>query len=217
MIDTNDQPRARSAVISPDGKYRYHLWRKLSDHPRVATFIMLNPSTADAHTDDPTIRKCLGFTRRWSCGELQVVNLFALRTKSPASLRRAPDPTGPENLDWLQRTLKLGANQPNPARRGPVICAWGTHCRKIGQVETVLRLIKGICQPMCLGVTRDGHPRHPLYVPYRAELVAFEVPSANDVASSTPRVRPRKFVKTTRQQMLDKTPSSTARKACSAQ
>ena len=64
----------RSTVISRDGKYRYHLWRRIAQGERVATFIMLNPFTADGCVDDPTIRKCMGFCRRWVCGELHVVN-----------------------------------------------------------------------------------------------------------------------------------------------
>ncbi len=216
MIDTEDHSQARSAVISPDGNYRYHLCRKLSDDPRVATFIMLNPSTADAQFDDPTIRKCLGFSRRWSCGELQVVNLFALRTKSPASLRRAPDPVGPENLDWLQHAVNRAVNQTNPARRGPVICAWGAYCHQMGQAETVFGLIQEICEPVCLGVTRDGHPRHPLYVPYSAELVALQVPRVNRVARTTPKLLDRTVPKSTRRQVLDTESKSPGPKTCSA-
>src|SRR5437588_2477108 len=90
-----------SAVFSPDGRYRYLLTRRLGRSRRVATFIMLNPSTADAINNDPTIRKCVGFARRWGCGLLQVVNLFALRATEPRVLRAAADPVGPENSRWI--------------------------------------------------------------------------------------------------------------------
>src|SRR5262249_44998661 len=85
----------RSAVISACGRYRYYLCRKLAGGGgRVATFIMLNPSTADAERDDSTIRKCVGFGRRWGCGQLHVVNLFGLRATQPTELRTVGNPVG---------------------------------------------------------------------------------------------------------------------------
>jgi hypothetical protein len=164
----------RTAVISRDGKYRYHLYREVAgDGGPIATFIMLNPSTADHLTDDPTIRKCLGFCRRWGCGELHVVNLFAVRATNPADIRKAVDPVGPDNLDWIERSVAMAMNACNLALRGPVVCAWGTHGSYRDQDLTVLGRIEKICKPRTLGLTRDGHPKHPLYVPYGAELVGF--------------------------------------------
>jgi hypothetical protein len=165
------QRPARSAVISEDGNYRYHLCRKIGDlRGSVVTFIMLNPSTADAVVDDPTIRKCLGFCLRWGCVELHVVNLFAFRATDPADLRRCANPVGPENRDWIRRSIEEAADQIIP---GPVVCAWGRHGTYMGQAEIVMGWIEHFCEPMCLGLTRDGHPRHPLYVPYAARLVPF--------------------------------------------
>jgi hypothetical protein len=160
----------KSAVISPCGKYRYHLRRETGSGHGVATFVMLNPSTADAEVDDPTVRKCLGFALRWGCCELHVVNLFAIRATAPADLQTAGDPVGSENREWVEHAIKK-------VRRnlivGPVVCAWGIHGSYMDQDQTVLGWIEGLCQPMCLGMTKDGHPRHPLYMPYSAELVAF--------------------------------------------
>jgi hypothetical protein len=166
MIDLLGLPPTRSVVVSNCGKYRYHLYRKLGEGRRSATFIMLNPSTADHKFDDPTIRKVMGFVRRWGCDELHVVNLFAFHATKPADLRAATDPVGPENRAWLRRVVEL-------ARDGLVVCAWGVHGASMGQDRAVLRWIRGLCQPMCLGLTRDGHPRHPLHVPYSAEPIAF--------------------------------------------
>jgi hypothetical protein len=166
MIDLLGMPSTRSAVISGYGKYRYHLFRKLGESRRAATFIMLNPSTADHQVDDPTIRKVMGFARRWGCDELHVVNLFAFRATKPGDLREATDPVGPENRAWLRRAVDL-------ARDGLVMCAWGTHGAYLGQDKAVLRWIGGYCRPMCLGMTRGCHPTHPLYVPHAAELTAF--------------------------------------------
>jgi hypothetical protein len=156
----------RSAVISGDDKYRYHLWRRIADRGCIATFIMLNPSTADGLIDDPTIRKCMGFCERWGCGELHVVNLFAFRATDPADLRRADDPVGPDNFDWVRRTVDLAWNRILSGRRGRVVCSWGTRGTHMSQDQTVLGWIAERCKPMCLGITQDGHPRHPLYVPY---------------------------------------------------
>jgi hypothetical protein len=167
MIDLLGLPPTRSAVVSGCGKYRYYLHRRLGEGRRAATFIMLNPSTADHEVDDPTIRKVMGFASRWGCDELHVVNLFAFRATRPADLRAATDPVGSENREWLRRGVELACD-------GRVICAWGTHGAYLGQDEAVLGWIRGICRPTCLGLTRDGRPRHPLYVPYSAELTAFD-------------------------------------------
>jgi hypothetical protein len=164
MTSLTEQALTGSAVISPCGKYRYHLGRELAAGGRVATFIMLNPSTADHLVDDPTIRKCVGFCQRWGCGELRVVNLFAVRATDPADMRKAADPVGPENREWICRASATGSL---------VVCAWGMHGTYMDQDLTVLGWIADLCEPMALGVTKDGNPRHPLYVPYAAELAPF--------------------------------------------
>src|SRR3954454_15761859 len=98
----------QNAVISACGRYRYLLSRQVGPGLRTATFIMLNPSTADATNDDPTIRRCIGFARQWGCGRLAVLNLFAVRATDPAEMKRADDPVGPENRDWFDRHLLEG-------------------------------------------------------------------------------------------------------------
>jgi len=159
-------PPERNAVISTCGRYRYLLTRQVGPGLQTATFIMLNPSTADATSDDPTIRRCIGFARRWGCGQLAVLNLFAVRATDPADMKRADDPVGPENRDWFDRTLL--------APEGPVVCAWGVHGEYRGQDLTVLAWLAeyGI-KPLALGMTRDGHPKHPLYLPKSAGPTAF--------------------------------------------
>jgi hypothetical protein len=159
-------PLIRSAVISSCGLYRYHLYRQVGDGGPVVTFIMLNPSRADREVDDPTIRKVMGFCRRWDCGELHVVNLFAFCATRPADLQHAVDPVGPENRDWVRQSVALACD-------GLVICAWGRHGTFMGQDEIVLGWIADLCRPTCLGMTRDGHPRHPLYVSYSAQRATF--------------------------------------------
>lgn len=157
----------RSAVISACWRYRYVLTRQVGPGTRTATFIMLNPSTADATTDDPTIRKCIGFARRWGCGQLTVLNLFAFRATDPAEMRRAEDPVGPENQAWLENTL-AGIGD------GPVVCGWGVHGEYMDQDLTMLGWLARLgIRPCALAITKDGHPKHPLYVSYSAELLPF--------------------------------------------
>lgn len=147
----------RGATFDDSGQYRYTLWRCWDPARTRVAFVMLNPSTADHRRDDPTIRRCLGFARRWGHGSLLVVNLFAFRTPSPAALVRASDPIGPRNDHYL-RYARRRANE--------LIIAWGAHGRHLGRHEQALALLgyrRG--HPLsCLGVTRDGYPRHPLYL-----------------------------------------------------
>jgi hypothetical protein len=160
-------PLEQNAVISNCGRYRYLLTRQIAPGLRTATFIMLNPSTADATTDDPTIRRCIGFSRQWGCGKLAVLNLFAVRATAPADMKRARDPVGPENKDWFDRTLAHRGE-------GPVICAWGVHGEHLEQDSAVLGWLDDIgVKPRALGITRDGHPKHPLYLSYGAQLIPF--------------------------------------------
>lgn len=156
-----------NAVISACGRYRYLLTRQVGPGSRTATFIMLNPSTADATINDNTIRRCIDFARRWGCGRLAVLNLFAVRATDPADMKRAADPVGPENRGWFDRTLSV-------PDAGPVICAWGVHGEHRGQDLTVLGWLAGYgIEALALGVTRDGHPKHPLYLPKSAEPLPF--------------------------------------------
>ncbi|MCW5853304.1 MAG: DUF1643 domain-containing protein [Anaerolineae bacterium] len=144
----------RGAVFDATSQYRYHLWRAWdAGLPRVA-FILLNPALADATADDPTLRRCLGFARAWGYGRLDVVNLFAYRTPSPAVLRRARDPVGPDNDATLVEVTR-------PADL--VVVGWGNGGRWLGRDVAVRRLLARL--PLtCLGLTKLGQPRHPLYV-----------------------------------------------------
>lgn len=156
----------KSAILSTCGTYRYQLDRTWSDD-RPACFIMLNPSTADAENDDPTIRRCIDFAQRWECGGIKVVNLFALRSTDPKVLVKVADPIGPDN-DLYIRAAILACY--------PVVCAWGAekfaYPRGVEVNNLILRL--GLPWGMCLGMTRERAPRHPLYVPANTELIPFK-------------------------------------------
>jgi hypothetical protein len=146
--------------------YRYQLTRIWDELRPSAVWIMLNPSTADAEADDPTIRRCAGFTKAWGLGGLVVVNLFALRATDPRLLRRHPDPVGPRNDEFITEIV-----WPDSL----VVCAWGANRVADERSVDVLGILSARgAQPKCLGKTRDGYPRHPLYVRGSTELGPFE-------------------------------------------
>jgi hypothetical protein len=121
---------------------------------------MLNPSTADAALDDPTIRRCMGFASDHGFGGIRVVNLFALRSTDPSELRSQPEPVGPENDTWLARTFGEAAQDDLP-----VIAAWGVHGVFRGRDRQVIALGRRMgARLACLGTSKAGHPRHPLYI-----------------------------------------------------
>lgn len=146
------------AILSEDGRYRYLLTRDWGDGEGRLTFVMLNPSTADATQDDPTIRRCLGFARSAGFSGIAVLNLYAMRATDPRELRHAIDPVGPENDATLRSAFAWAAE-----RKSPIVAAWGTH----GDRERVRRVkeLLGRNDVRHLGLTKDGAPRHPLYVP----------------------------------------------------
>ncbi|SMG09693.1 hypothetical protein SAMN06265784_101339 [Paraburkholderia susongensis] len=129
-----------------------------------ALFVMLNPSTADADLDDPTIRRCRRFVRLWGCRGLVVANLYALRSTDPAMLWKVDDPVGPDNDSILF----------NLARQyGEVICAWGANAQS-ERVDRVVGMFREAgAKLLCLGTTRRGAPRHPLYVSSSTQLTEW--------------------------------------------
>lgn len=159
MSETSLLPRG-SAVISDCGNYRYRLTRWLSISAPLATFIMLNPSTADAEQDDPTIRRCIGFARSMKCGRLAVANLFAFRATKPEAMRAAADPVGPDNNIFIARLAREKAET-----GGKLICAWGAQGKFRDRDREVLAILHATpVEPMSLGETTDNLPRHPLYL-----------------------------------------------------
>lgn len=150
------------AVFSEDRIYRYSLLRQWEPNAPWMMFIGLNPSTADETNDDPTIRRCMGFARREGCGTLVMANLFAFRATDPAVMKAHPEPVGPESDERLARAL---------GRIDHIVAAWGVHGTHLGRDREVAEICKG--RLLCLGTTKEGHPRHPLYVRGDAPLVPF--------------------------------------------
>lgn len=155
------------AVFSPDRVYRYSLIRDINAGGHgIVNLVLLNPSTADEVADDPTIRRCRGFAASWGYRSLVVTNLFGIRATDPAVMKAATDPVGPEN-DRHIRDFAANANA--------VVVAWGVHGAHRSRDAEVLALLASIgVQPVCLGVTMGGHPRHPLYVRAGLAPVVFE-------------------------------------------
>ena len=173
----------RDAYVSPCKMYRYLLTRQWN-HPNAGlsdtqihamgmgrdlkqmVFVMLNPSTADAYEDDPTIRRCVSFARREGYDMLHVANLYAGRATKPSDLYKMGDPVGPEN-ERVWSKIKKHAED-NVA----IVCAWGADRRARIQAQRFLNFMDGRALH-CLGTTKDGSPKHPLYLKSDAPLVLY--------------------------------------------
>ncbi|MGE3690288.1 MAG: DUF1643 domain-containing protein [Novosphingobium sp.] len=152
----HDSRTGFGALFSPCGTWRYLLWRMHHPRGRVLGMGMLNPSTADEHANDPTIARCHDLARRLGYPGLLVWNLFALRATDPAELRKAADPVGPDNDAAIGLALILSRE---------TIVAWGNHGALLGRNAHVLtRCLDTGVTIRVLGVTGQGHPRHPLYL-----------------------------------------------------
>jgi hypothetical protein len=161
-----DTPIRSAAGISDCGKYRYWLTRVWDDSLPVVVFVMLNPSTADASIDDPTIRRCIAFAKLWSYGGLTVVNLYAWRATDPSELPKAVDPVGPQN-DTAIKVAVEGRD---------VVCAWGAHMPRSRRPSVVMGILTANARSVaCLGCTSSGRPRHPLYLKADSQRQEFGV------------------------------------------
>lgn len=150
-----DQP-VRDASLSSCERYRYRLTRTWDPARPTATFLMLNPSTADALVDDPTIVRCCNFARSWGMGGLLVVNLYAYRATNPTDLWTVSDPVGPDNDQHLRQAFASAE-----AKEAPVVAAWGVNAKP----ERVADVAEFAGPLLALGLTKAGQPRHPLFMP----------------------------------------------------
>jgi hypothetical protein len=162
-------PESRGADISHCGRYRYRLWREWNYTYPTCCFIMLNPSTADANIDDPTIRRCVGFAKKWGYGRLNVVNLFAYRSASPEALYgmskgMAIGPEGDRHIAEVCNASDI------------IICAWGNHGSLFMRGEEVIKIIRAQqgAEPMAIKINnKSKQPSHPLYL--KADLKPFKL------------------------------------------
>ena len=146
------------AVFSDCRTWRYVLWRVWDDDKPEWNFIGLNPSTADETKDDPTIRRCITFAKREGAGGIYMTNIFAFRATDPKTMKDARDPVGPENEKYLSGTNKLSSKS---------IACWGAH----GGYQNQGSMIRGLLYDLwCFGLTKQGYPKHPLYLRADTEL-----------------------------------------------
>lgn len=141
----------KAAEISPCGRYRYTLARIWDPSLPWVAFIGLNPSTADAVEDDPTLNRCIQYAKAWGYGGVRMVNLFAFRATSPDDMRAAADPVGPDNDLALQSVCEDA---------GLVVAAWGNYGSFHNRSQQVRAILNGL---HCLKVNKSGEPAHPLY------------------------------------------------------
>jgi len=147
------------ATFSPCRKYRYSLWRRwdltrpVSD---VLCFLCLNPSTADESLNDPTVTRCINFAKSWNYGGFCMLNAFAFRATDPRDMKAQTDPIGELNDKAICHFMDAGCR---------IICAWGTHGTHMDREEELRFLLESAAvPPMHLGLTKHGHPKHPLYL-----------------------------------------------------
>lgn len=160
-----------SAAYSPDGVYRYELVRRWgsADGP-LLRWVLLNPSTATETVLDPTLRRCRAYTIRVGFPGMVIHNVFGLRSTDPKLLYRHPDPVGPDTDRWL-------ANPGEPIAPVTVV-GWGAHARLADRAAAVTALLQAAdVRLVCLGVTRGGFPRHPLYLPASRTFEVFPAPA----------------------------------------
>jgi hypothetical protein len=157
---------ASVAVYSDCEKYRYDLTRVWDEGGKKALFVMLNPSTATETQNDPTVERCERRARTLGFGAFRVCNIFAYRATDPRDMRAQADPVGPENdatilraCDWADR----------------IICAWGTHGEHRSRGAEMERLLRAQPKPLFhLGLSQKGHPKHPLYIAYAVQPMAWQ-------------------------------------------
>lgn len=158
--------------------YRYLLWRTYLVGTGTVVFIMLNPSTADDRELDPTCRRCQNFAHDWGFRRLEVVNLYALRSTDPAALRTHQEPVGPKNDEWIEHTC---------ARADLVVAAWGGDRVAADRSLAVADMLaKAGITVHCLGTTKDGAPRHPLYVKGDTKPERWDRPITNEPEDPAP-------------------------------
>ncbi len=149
------------AKFSKDRIYRYALWRVWDNSLPKLLFIGLNPSTADEINDDPTMRRCIRFSKDLGYGGFIMGNIFAYRSTDPKKLREIKNPIGSRNNFWLKKLHKEAGN---------TIAAWGTHGEYLNRGDDVVKLLGSLD---CLRITKEGFPSHPLYLPSNLKPIKY--------------------------------------------
>lgn len=151
----------RKASLSRCGQYRYSLSRQWDASLGTVCFIGLNPSTADAYQDDPTIRRCIGFAKSWGYGGLIIVNVFAFRTPYPNALKQADEPIGPRNAHYLNLAKKTSDLQ---------VAIWGNDGTFLNQAARIQKRFENL---HVIRMNQSGQPAHPLYLPKQLKPIPW--------------------------------------------
>ena len=161
----------KSAIFSADHKYRYQLSRRWESGDSLY-FVMLNPSTANENIDDPTIRRCVGFAKKWNYSGIEVLNLFALVSSDPDKLLTTPDSIGIDNDKYLITASKQAKK---------IVIAWGNFGMRFQERVNEVLSIFSYRDIYCLGETESNQPKHPLYIPKYQTLNIYlpSLPAAN--------------------------------------
>lgn len=156
----------REAVYSTCERYRYRLTAEWDAGAPKLLYVMLNPSKATELANDPTIERCQRRARMLGYGAIGIVNLFGLRETSPKRLMAARAPVGPDNLEQVEAALNWADD---------TLAAWGVHGAHRRQAEAIIPVLKAAAKPLFhLGLSKEGHPRHPLYIPYSTKPVVWD-------------------------------------------
>lgn len=152
---------ASVAVYSDCEQFRYTLTRTWGDQGGHVLFVMLNPSTATEIQNDPTVERCERRARTLGFGGFTVCNIFAYRATDPRNMRAAADPVGPENDAAI-----LAAAQASDR----IVCGWGTHGAHQNRGPAMEQVLRAQDKPLYhLGLSKAGHPKHPLYIAYATQ------------------------------------------------
>lgn len=157
-----------TAVYSDCERYRYSLTRIWDRAGKRVLFVMLNPSTATEVQNDPTVERCERRARALGFGSFSVTNIFAWRDTDPFKMRKASDPVGPHNDKAILEAAALSDT---------ILCAWGTHGEHLGRGPAMEAILRGQPKPLFhLGLSKAGHPKHPLYISYSQLPIAWPAP-----------------------------------------
>lgn len=156
-----------TAIFSSCKKYRYTLTRIWDSKKPLVMFIGLNPSTADEIRNDPTVARCINFAQAWGYGGMIMTNIFAYRSTNPYAMMSQEDPVGLENDAYLV----------DSSRQASLIMAvWGIHGSLSDRGKQVVKLMKAAgCELHHLGMTKEGYPKHPLYLKKTVKPERWEI------------------------------------------
>ncbi len=168
-ITTLGTDDAGAVFSEPNHDYRYLLWRRLSTVVKeTCLFIMLNPSVANHQRLDPTVSKCIHWTKEWGFGRIEVANIFAYVSTDPMPIKKGYDwIVGPHNDEYIGEAIDRAAR---------VVVAWGANGTVMERGQVIIEMLRERQRSAyCFGVTKgNNQPRHPLYIGYKTKLIEYE-------------------------------------------